>query len=230
MAVTSDPFTNTDLAAFISETWTPIVNTPNFAKTVLQDFVTDLSSYAVGGSDIFHVPNMYTNKLTVTTQSTQGAEVTTASPAQTDTTLTVDTHKYVAFIIGDKDMVQIASMYDANRLYAEEARDLLLEAVEASLAGLWSSLSTNAIGDTATVLSDSEIRQAINALATAKFDLRDCAFFFHPYVFWVQLAAVAKYYDQTLRGGVNMPSLVTSGQLGPNGVSQYAQGTLYGKC
>lgn len=228
-AVTSDPFTGSDLAAFISETWTPIVNTPTFAKTVFQNFCTDLSAYATGGSDIFHVPNMYTNKLTLGTQSTQGAEITTASPAQTDTTLTVNTHNFVAFIIGDKDMAQIASMYDANRLYAEEARELCFEAVEQALAALWSSLSTNTIGDTATVLNDAEIRQGIEKLATAKYDLRECAFFFHPYVYWVQLAANSKYYDQTLRGGVNMPSLITSGQLGGNGaVDQYAQGTLYG--
>lgn len=228
MAVTTDPFTGTDLAAFIPEVWTPIVNEKTFAKTVLMDFVVDLSEFAAEGGDIFHVPDIYTNALTVSTQSTQGAEITTASPATADTTLTVDTHKYVAFIIGDKDFAQLATKYSVNSKYAEEARNLLLEAVEQDLASLWSSISTNTVGDTATVLSDSEIRQAIEKLATAKYQLDECAFFLHTYVFWVQLAAVAKYYDQTLRGGVNMPSLVTSGRLGPNGASQYAQGSLYG--
>lgn len=52
-AVTTDPFTATDLAAFISETWTTIVNKKTFDDTVLANFVTDLSSFATAGSDIF---------------------------------------------------------------------------------------------------------------------------------------------------------------------------------
>jgi len=53
-AATTDPFTNTDLAAFISETWTPIVNNKTFDDTVFANFVTDLSMFAEGGSDIFN--------------------------------------------------------------------------------------------------------------------------------------------------------------------------------
>lgn len=180
MAVTTDPFTGTDLAAVISETWTPIVNEKTFNDTVLANFITDLSTFATEGSDIFHVPNLYTNALTVGTQSTQGAEITTAGPAQVDTTLTVNTHKYVAFIIGDKDLVQVASRYDVNALYANEAKKLLTEALEQDIAALWSSLTTNAIGDTATVLSDAEIRSGLYALENLKYRLADCAFFFHP--------------------------------------------------
>ena len=140
MAVTTAPFTSSDLAATISETWTSIVNEKTFNDTVLANFITDLSSYATEGSDIFHVPNFYTNAFTVQTQSTQGAEVTTSNPAEVDTTLTVNTHKYVAFIIGDKDLVQIASRYDDNEIYAREAVKLLTEALEQSIAALWSSL------------------------------------------------------------------------------------------
>jgi len=176
MAVTTDPFTGADLAAVISETWTSIVNEKTFNDTVLANFITDLSSFATEGSDIFHVPNLYTNALTVSTQSTQGAEVTTAGPAQVDTTLTINVHKYCAFIIGDKDLVQIAAKYDANVLYAREAVKLLTEALEADIAGLWSSITTNVIGDTATVLSDAEIRAAISKLEILKYHLDETAF------------------------------------------------------
>src|SRR3990167_2319738 len=105
-AVTSDPFTAADLASTISERWTSIVNEKTFNDTVLAEFVTDLSMFAKEGSDIFHVPDFYTNALTVSSQSTQGAEITTAGPATVDTTLTIDSHKYVAWIIGDKDLQQ----------------------------------------------------------------------------------------------------------------------------
>lgn len=227
-AVTTDPFTASDLAATISETWTSIVNEKTFNDTVLANFVTDLSEFASEGSDIFHVPNLYTNALTVSTQSTQGAEITTAGPAMVDTTLTVNTHKYVAFIIGDKDLVQIASKYSVNDLYAREAVKLLTEALEADIAALWSSLTTNTIGDTATVLSDSEIRQAIEKLETLKYHLDECAFFFHPYVYWNQLHAVTKYYQQYSYGPSNEPGAVRTGNFGTAGYALNFKGYLYG--
>jgi hypothetical protein len=52
-----------------------------------------LSAFAEDGSDIFHVPDAYTNTFSVQSQSTQGAEVTTDAPATNDVTLTINTHK-----------------------------------------------------------------------------------------------------------------------------------------
>jgi hypothetical protein len=228
MAVTTDPFTGTDLAAVISETWTTIVNEKTFNDTVLANFCTDLSSFTTDGSDIFHVPNVYTNALTVSTQSTQGAEITTASPASTDTTLTVNTHSYVAFIIGRKDFNQVASKYDVMAIYAREAKSLLEETLEVALATLWSSITTNAIGDTATVLSDSEIRQGLNAMETLKYKLSECAFFFHPYVYWNQLHAVTKYYQQYSVGPSTSAGPVSTGNFGGNGYILNSKGQLYG--
>lgn len=228
MAVTTDPFTGTDLASVISETWTSIVNEKTFNDTVLANFCTDLSSFATEGSDIFHVPDFYTNALTVGTQSTQGAEITTASPATVDTTLTIDTHSYVAWIIGDKDLQQIASRYDVNAIYAREAVSLLTEALEAALAALWSSITTNAIGDTATILSDAEIRAGIYAMENGKYKLNDCAFFFHPYIFWEQLHAITKYYQQYSVGPSNTAGPVRTGNFGSAGYEMNMKGYLYG--
>ena len=228
MAVTTDPFTSTDLAAVISETWTGVVNEKTFNDTVLANFITDLSEYATEGSDIFHVPDLYTNALTVSTQSTQGAEITTAGPAEVDTTLTVNTHKYVAFIIGDKDMGQIASRYKVNVMYANEARKLLTEALEADIAALWSSITTNTVGDTATVLSDAEIRNAIYLMENGKYRLDECAFFFHPYIYWQQLHAVAKYYQQYSVGPGDASGPVKTGNFSSEGYKLNFKGVLFG--
>lgn len=228
MAVTTDPFTGTDLVATISETWTSIVNEKTFNDTVFANFCTDLSSFTSEGSDIFHVPDLYTNALTVSTQSTQGAEISTAGPATVDTTLTVNTHSYVAFIIGRKDFNQIASKYDVMEMYAREAKSLLEETLESAIAGLWSSITTNAIGDTATVLSDSEIRQGLYAMENKKYKLSDCAFFFHPYVYWNQLHAVTKYYQQYSVGPANSAGPVSTGNFGGNGYVLNFKGQLYG--
>lgn len=228
MAVTSDPFTNVDLAAFISETWTPIVNNKTFDDTVLANFCTDLSMFTNSGSDIFHVPDLYTNSLTVGTQSTQGAEVTTASGAQVDRYVTVDTHKYVSWIIGDKDMVQIATIYNVAAEYANQAKGLLAETLEAALAGLWSSISTNTVGDTATVVSDAEIRQALYKMEAQKLKLSECAFFFHPYVYWEQLHAIAKYYQQYSVGPSTAGGAVKTGNFSQDGYILNQKGVLYG--
>lgn len=229
MAVTSDPFVGTtDLSAVISETWTTIVNEKTFDDAVLANFITDLSEFATEGSDILHVPNVYTNAFTVIAQSTQGAEITTAGPASVDVTLNMSIHNYVAWIIGDKDLVQIASKYKINDVYARQAKGLLTEALEQSIAGLWASLTTNVIGDTATVLSDSEIRSALNTMETGKYRLDQCAFFFAPYVYWNQLHAVVKYYSQYSVGPANIAGPVRTGNFGTAGYAQNYKGVLYG--
>lgn len=228
MAVTTDPFTGTDLASVISEMWTTIVNEKTFNENVFANFCTDLSEFATEGSDIFHVPDFFTNALTVSTQSTQGAEITTASPATVDTTLTIDTHDYVAWIIGDKDLQQIASKYSVNEIYARQAASLLAETLDTALAALWSSITTNTIGDTATVLSDSEIRQGLDKMEEGKYKLSDCAFFFHPYVYWNQLHAVTKYYQQYSVGPSTSGGPVKTGNFSSDGYVLNYKGQLYG--
>jgi hypothetical protein len=227
-AVTSNPMTGTSLAAVISETWTSIVNEKTFNDTVLANHVTDLSEFATEGSDIFHVPDLYTAALTVVTQSVQGQEITTSLANQGDVTLTISTHKYVSWIIGDKDLKQIAMKYSVNEIYAREASNLLAEALEQDLAALWASLTTNVVGDTATVLSDAEIRTGIYTLENLKYKLTDCAFFFHPYIYWQQLHAVVKYYQQYSVGPVNEAGPVKTGNFGIAGYAQNYKGVLYG--
>ena len=136
--------------------------------------------------------------------------------------------KYVANLIGYKDLVQIAKQYDINAIYTKQAGEVLANELEASLAALWSSLTTNSVGDTATVLSDAEIRQAIEKLATANYDLTECAFFLHPYIFWLQLGAISKYYDQSSFGPANNAGLVATGNFGSVSAERALRGNLYG--
>jgi hypothetical protein len=225
MAVTTDPFVAGDLAAIIPEVWQPMVLKQLFAKTVFTNFFTDFSSYASAGGDTIHIPDMFTNNFSVSTQSTQGAEVTTAGPAQNDVTLAINTHSYIAHIVGDKDKAQIASnLYDFSALYGEKTGGALANDLDAAIAALWSGLSTNSVGDTATSLVDTEIRGAIEKLASANFDLRECAWFVHPYVFWIQLAGIAKYYDNSQ----STFRTVADGNFGPMDASRSLAGQLYG--
>ena len=218
-------FTAADMVAVIGEVWSDLVLKPNFANAVASNFFTDLSSYATEGGDIIHVPNIYTNVFTASTQSTQGDGVVDQSPTQIDVTLTINTHIYVAWIIGDLEMVQMFKKYAINEKYIQVASSVLIDALEASIFGLWSGLSTNVVGDTATVLSDAEIVEAIEKLDTLNYDVMNkAAFFFHPFVYWRQVATIAKYYTFN----TSQISIIRDGNFGKADSSRGLRGQVYG--
>lgn len=216
-------FSAADVAASTPEIWGDYIMEANFPKAVLANFFTDLSYLAEDEGDTIHVPNIYTNTFSASTQSTQGNGVVDQSPAQVDVTLSIDTHAYVAWLFGDKTIKQLANKEKLNEAYAREAKNVLMQELEDALAALWSSLSTNVIGDTTTVLSDAEIRDAINALDTLNYDLTETAFFFHPFVYWTQLGGIAKYYSQYSSNF----NFIRTGNFGPGDASRGLRGVLY---
>jgi len=226
MAVTAQAFTASDLAATIPEIWSPIVNEINFPHGVLTNFCVNLSEYVVDGGDIVHVPDLYTNELTVSTQTTEGTEITPSQAAQVDQTVTITTHVYVSWLLGDNTLSQVATKYDLNEKYARQAQGLLMNTIEAALAALWSSLTTSAVGDTSNGLTDGDIRVAISTLESADFRVDDMAFFFHPEVYWTQIQGISKYYTwQTSR----FDDIQTEGKLpGQVGFVHSMKGNLFG--
>lgn len=219
------PYSAADLAAMIGEIWSSLVLEPVFAKAVASNFFTNLSEFMSEGGDIVHVPNIYTNIFTASTQSTEGDAITDQSPAQVDVTLTVNLHKYVAWIIGDKDMKQLMKSYNLNDKYMKEAKNVLITALEASLFGLWSSLTTNVVGDTATALTDAEIVTGIQKLDSLNYDvLTQAAFFFHPFVYWRQIATISKYYTWN----TSQLPIIRDGVFGKMDQSRGLRGQLYG--
>lgn len=223
----TDAFTKADLDPFIKEVWSPIIHDLKNANMSILNFATDLSYLLTDGGDVINVPNIYTNAFTIQTQTVEGAGVVDESPAPANVTLTVNTHKYIAFVIGKKTMKQISSQFRLNERYAEQARDLLVSAIETSLFALVSSLSTTDVGVGTAALTDLVIRQAIAAMQTTEgrvYELSKMAFFFHPTVYWNQLLGIAKYYDKSKSG----LQPVKDGNFGANAVSESYMGRLYG--
>lgn len=216
-------FSGADVAASTPEIWGDYIMEPNFPKAVLTNFFTDLSYLMEDDGDVLHVPDIYTNTFTASTQATQGNGVVDQSPAQVDVTLTVDTHAYVAWLFGDKTIKQIAKSLKLNEAYAREAKNVLMVELEDALAALWSSVTTNTVGDTTTVLSDAEIRDAIEALDALDFDLTETAFFVHPFVFWTQLGGITKYYSQYSSNF----NFIRTGNFGPGDASRGLRGVIY---
>ena len=224
--------TGTTLAAMIAEIWSDIVLEAKFEGLTILNHVTDLSPFMAQGGDIVHVPGLFTNLYTVQTQSTQGNGIVDASQTLDDKTLTVNTHKYISTVMGKKDMVQILTKYSLSEAYIREFARLLLQAVEDSLFGLYTSIATNTTGNAAGVITDLHVRTAIHQITGVNngniMDLSECAFFFDTYTFWLQLAAIQKFYDQSQHGMQNA-SITTSGNFGPMGRGSAAyKGQLYG--
>lgn len=204
------------------------MNEALFPQFVLQNFVTDLSDYVSEGGRIIHVPNLFTNVFTASTQATEGTDVLTSgvaqAVAQVDVTLTINTHQFVSWIIGDMDMNQIATKYDLSKAYAREAMSVLLQALEDSLFGLYTSLTAAALGSAA-AMSDLVIRQAISYMDTANFNSEETAFFFHPVVFWTQISGLSKF-NPNYSSNFNV---IKTGLLGSGSSATKLMGVLYGR-
>ena len=127
-------------------------------------------------------------------------------------------------------MVQLFKNYDFNSVYVKKSAGFLRHKLEDAIFGLWSDLSSNVVGDTATVLSDAEIRTGIEELEARYFDTcdGDTAFFFHPYTFYIQLAAVQKFYDQSMRGPLSAAGFIATGEMGSVNRQVGLRGVIYG--
>lgn len=224
MAVVTDPFVAADLQYTLPTILADYINRGTFPKAIAANFFTDLSYLTTEGGRVITVPDVYTNQFTVSTQSVQGAEITTQGPAQASNTLTLNTHKYIAFIIGDADLVQIASKYQLLTVYAEESAKLLIRGLEDAIFALIPSL-TNNVGTTTTNVTDQSIRDAITLLDGADYDITNgnAAFFFHPKVFWGQLGSIVKYYSNN----ISQFNYLRTGNFGPFDASRGLKGVLY---
>ena len=87
-------------------------------------------------------------------------------------------------------MQQLKKSYGFNEIYANKHRGTLIDALEAAIAALWSSLSTNTQGDTSDVLTDYDIRysmQKVNAYVKEAAERNRTAWFIHSFVKYLRL-------------------------------------------
>lgn len=219
----TNTFNAADLVASIPEVWADMVLEQRFPEFVLTNFATDLSDMIVEG-DIIHVPDIYTNVFTASTQSTEGAEVSLQSPTQVDRTITVDTHKYVAFIIADKTGSQIMKSLGLSEKYARAANRTLSRELEDSLFALYTSLTATAVGSTTLAIADLDVRSAIAYLEGID-NMEDRALFMDVKVFFNQFIGLTKI---SANYSANL-GVIATGLLGESGVSQsQVKGVAYG--
>ena len=189
MAFPTDTFSAADLAALIPEIWGQRLNDFFKRKLVLANFFTDRSEELADGGDTLH-----TGSLTEMTANakTNGSAVTLNSPTESSVDLTVDQWYEVSFAIEDKEAAQVKKSYAIQEAYAKNAAYTIAKKLDDAIAALFSGFSQT-VGSSTTNVADSEIRAAIATLEAANVDLDECAFFFHPNVFWRQVQALDKF-------------------------------------
>jgi hypothetical protein len=218
----TNTFDNTDLAAAIPKKWGPMMLEQRFPEFVLQDHMTDLSEMIQEG-DIVHVPNIYTNTFTASTQATPGTEVTLQSPAEVDVTITVNTQKYIAFILDDKTMTQVAKSYNLSEKYARMAQKTLLRELEDALFALYTSLTATAVGNPAAAIADLDFRSAIAYMEVAEFRDETAVFMDIKVYFnqFIGLSKISPNYSANL-------NVIRTGLLGDGKAHSQTKGVAYG--
>ena len=212
-----------DLVATIPEKWASMMLEQKFPEFVLTNHVTDLSSEIVEG-DIIHVPNIYTNTFTVSTQAVEGTEVVLQSPTQVDVTITVNTQKYVAFMLGDKAMSQVLKSYQLGSKYAGMCQKVLLQDLESSLFGLYTSLTATPVGSTTLPIADLDFRSAIAYMEGINFKSENAVFMDNKVYFnqFIGLTKISPNYSSNL-------GVIGTGLLGATGVAgTQVKGIAYG--
>jgi hypothetical protein len=218
MSLGTDHISTTTADVMIPEIWGNRVN--NFYRANLKagSFFEDWSEDVAGGGDIVHIPNI--SEMSASGK-TAGSQVSLSAPTETDVDLTINVHTHVAFILEDVVASKIKSSYKAQEVYAKNAGYSVAAELEDALLGLFTGFS-NIVGDSATDLNDSNIRQSIAYLDAANVPMEDRAFFLHPNVIWTQLMGIDKFTlvqntlgaDPVLKGQIgylyNIPVIGTS--------------------
>lgn len=191
MAYPSDTFTGDagDLDVFIPAVWGQRLNEFMQAKLVAAPFFTDRSDELASGGNIVYTPN--TTEISANSK-TAATAVTLNSPTETAVTLTVSNWFEASFAIEDREAAQVMHSYSIMSTYMKNAAYAIAKKLDTALVTLFSGFSST-VGASTTSVADSDILAAIATLETSDVDTTECAFFFHPNVFWRQVQALDKF-------------------------------------
>jgi hypothetical protein len=188
--------TTTTAAKMIAEKWTKKIELPFYKSLYFADLVTRRDDLVSDGGNKIHIPFLSTYDAR---DKTAGTAVTFDANTETEILLTINKHKYLAFLI--EDIVKVQSNYNLQEAYRGAQREALARAMDTDLASLHASAGTNvAAGATA---DDADILAVVLALDLANVPQTDRAGIVGAKVMG-DLRAVNKYstYDQTGKTGL----------------------------
>jgi N4-gp56 family major capsid protein len=156
-------FTPTTSAAFIPEIWSKKVLSAVESNLVMARLVTrDFEGEIEAAGDVVHVPTL--SNLTAASKE-PGTDVTYSNVSETTVDITIDSHRYVAFVV--EDIVRVQSNVDLIDQYTAKAGYALAKSIDSDLLALYSELSTS-VGTGGSAITDATVRAALLALDEAE--------------------------------------------------------------
>lgn len=199
--------TTTTAAKMIAEKWTKKIELPFYKALYFADLVTRRDDLLSDGGNKLHIPFLSTYDAR---DKTAGTAVTYDANTETEILLTINKHKYLAFLI--EDIVKVQSNYNLQEAYRGAQKEALVRAMDTDLASLHASAGTNVAGGA--TADDADILAVVLALDLANVPQTERAGIVGAKVMG-DLRAVNKYaaYDQTgktglaVSGKANVPSV-----------------------
>lgn len=151
--------TPTTAAKMIAEKWTKKIEKPFYNALYFKDLVMSRDDLVSGGNKL-HIPFLSTYNAR---DKVAGTAVTFDANTETEILLTINKHKYLAFLI--EDIVKVQSNYNLQEAYRGAQTEAITRAMDSDIAGLYASAGTTvAAGATVT---DAHILSVIQALDLA---------------------------------------------------------------
>lgn len=135
------PITTTTAAKFIAEKWTKKIEKPFYKALYFADLVLRRDELVSDGGNKINIPFMSTYDAR---DKSAGTAVTYDNNTETEIELTINKHKYLAFIIDD--IVKVQSHYAIQEAYREAQKEAVARAMDYDLASLHASAGTNVSG------------------------------------------------------------------------------------
>lgn len=189
--------------AFTPEVWSPRINFFFRARLAAAPFFDDYSADVANGGDTVHIPNV-TAGFSVANISTTNGVVASTNLADTNSNLTIDQWKGVAYDLTDFQFAQILKSYNIKNAYAQAMGYQLAQTFDTALLAKGASV-TASVGNSATSLLSSSIERAFGILESNSIPKEESVLFMHPKAYWNELMRIQKYYDASQFGKPSVP-------------------------
>lgn len=213
----ADTIDVTDAQYFIPELWGAEALMFRERALVMAPLVQRYDSQVKNKGDVLHIPDV--SELTANDKDAN-SEVTLNVPSESETTLTIATHKECSFEI--EDIAAIQSAYELRSLYTKSAGYAIAKVVDTALLALYSSLTSTDVGTYGVDITDAAVVKAIQTLNEADAPHTDRYFVIAPSQ-QAALMKLDKFVKADYLGQTQQPTPV---KVGPN--NSYLWGDIYG--
>ena len=188
--------TTTTDAVMIAEVWTKEIEKPFYNALYAKDLVKRRDSLVADGGDTIHVPFLSTYNART---KAAGTQVIFDANTETEITISINKHKYLAMLI--EDIVKVQANYNLQSEFRGAMAEAVARSVDSDLLGLHASAGTNVSGGA--TIDDADILSVVSALDAANVPQDERAGIVG-YKTMNDLRGVNKYvaYDQTGKTGL----------------------------